>query len=161
MIGAPANEAQAIIWLSKWADAHLCFPNVHWGLSEIDLAVVTKRSRLLWEVEVKLTLADWRADEHKAKWARLNMRRTVARMYYAVPRDLLEHCPPFVPPETGLIALWDGRASEVRAAKSVRGTPRVTDAQLLHLMESTHWRFWRERRHRHWQARIRQERRAA
>lgn len=147
--GAPANEFEAVIWLSRWAAPHLCFPNVHYGVSEMDLAIVTKGARLLWEVEVKLSLSDWRADEHKRKWQMPQFRSKVARMYYAVPTRLLENVPPFVAPEVGLLALERGRVSTCRSARSRRGCEPVSSQQLISLFESTHYRFWRERQHRH------------
>lgn len=148
-------EAQAIIALSRWAGTHLCFPNVHFCACEMDLAIVTKPARLLWEVEVKLSLSDWRADEQKRKWQSPERAR-IARFWYAVPRELLERVPAFVTPETGLLALDGHRVQEVRPARISRRSPRVTDGQLMTLLESTHYRFWRERLHRHRDARIRQ-----
>jgi hypothetical protein len=140
------SEWEAIILLSRWADPHLCFPNVYICGGEMDMAVVT-RARMLWEVEVKLTLADWKIDEHKRKWQSPS-RRHVARFFYAVPRELLSCVPTFVPPEVGLLSISETLISEVRAARISRTAPRVSDTTLLGLMESTHHRFWRERLHR-------------
>lgn len=144
------NERQALVYVYRWARLHWCFPNVHFCGCEMDMAIVT-RARLLWEVEVKLTASDWRADEHKAKWKRPAQRARVSRMYYAVLPEMAQAIPPFVPAETGILVFDRTHMHELRPARLTRA-PKVTDAQLLHLFESTYWRFWRERSHRHREA---------
>lgn len=146
------TEGQAVMALKFWVgERHWCFPNVMFGGCEMDLAVVTRPAALLWEMEIKLTAADWKADQTKAKWDRPERQR-VARMFYAVPTKLLEKQPSFVPVSTGILELyWSGTRPMAREHRTARPVPapKITEGQLRTLLESTHYRFWREREHRH------------
>lgn len=123
-------------------------PNVYIGGGEMDVAVVTRAGYLV-EVEVKLSLSDWNADQAKAKWSpeRAKYREVVSRFYYAVPTELLAKVPAWVPPTCGLIELqWSeirksAYAIERRPAQRV-GKLKLTDADLLVLLRSTYHRFW-------------------
>lgn len=126
----------------------------------MDYALVTKPARYLWEIEIKMTAADWRADEHKRKWLSKS-RHLVSRFFYAVPPELLDNIPTFVGPEIGLLAIHPGHISAARPARVSKAAPALTDKQLMTLLESTHFRFWRERNHRHVAAWIRQKEREA
>lgn len=148
------NESLAIMRLAAWFDGHWCFPNVAFGCSEIDLAVVTRGARLLWEIEVKMNMADWRKDAQKRKWTD-SRRQYVARMYYAVLPEMLDGplLPAHVSPDMGLLTFTpNGHVREVRPARS-RRAPKLPDQQMRAWLESTYHRFWRERAYRHLQAR--------
>ena len=143
------NESEAIFLLGRhfcWGSTQ-CFPNVHLCGGEMDLAVVS-RAGYLWEVEVKLTLADWRADERKGKWLSPS-RKYVSRFFYAVPSELVGAAPSFVPPETGLLEIGPSWVKEIRTAKR-RKVSKLTDAQMSRLLDSTYHRYWQERIHRHY-----------
>ncbi|MEE9159996.1 MAG: MmcB family DNA repair protein [Gammaproteobacteria bacterium] len=144
----PLTEARAIIMLTNRFDVwnNRCFPNVLLCGGEMDLAVVS-RSGFLWEVEVKLTRYDWLADARKSKWT-VPGRRFVSRFFYAVPEALISDVPEFVPDSAGLIAFQGDTIREVRTARRHKA-PKLPDAQMRALYESTYHRFWRERLHRH------------
>lgn len=147
----PLTEARAVVLLARrfgFNTGHFCFPNVHVVDGEMDLAVVTK-SRYLWEVEVKLTASDWRADARKAKWQK--PRPLVSRFFYAVAAELIDDVPEFVPESAGLIAVYEHRTRVVRDARRKRGD-RVSDELFARLLRSTYYRFWEERVYRHHKA---------
>lgn len=143
----PFTEGRAVCALARYFDwsRNMMFPNVHFCGGEMDLAVVT-RSRYLWEVEIKRTLADWRADEHKDKWSK-PVRRYVSRFYYAVPPKLQGQVPAFVPPEAGLLVIDGWHVREVRTARR-RVSPKLTHEHMHTLLASTYNRFWRQKLHR-------------
>jgi hypothetical protein len=123
-------------------------PNVYIGGGEMDVAVVTRAGYLV-EVEIKLTLADWNADQAKDKWLpeRAKYRAAVSRFYYAVPTALLQKVPSWVPASCGLIELqW---AETRKTCYAVERKPagrianvKLTDADMLILLRSTYHRFW-------------------
>lgn len=136
------NERQYVQRLVRLYDQHWCFPNVYFAGGEMDLAIVTKGGRYLWEIEVKLSLSDWRADVTKRKWSSPD-RVLVSRFYYAVTKDMLGGIPDFVPPSVGLI-VYDIWPRVHRPAKRSKALP-VSDAHMLQFFGSVYHRFWRER----------------
>ncbi len=79
---------------------YACVPNVtygfNWGNWESDLLVVSK-SGYLTEVEVKVTLADWKADKKKAWFKTTNWWdprfKSLTYFYYAAPAELAQRWP--------------------------------------------------------------------
>ena len=128
--------------------ANMLFPNVHFCGGEMDLAIVT-RAGYLWEVEIKRTLADWRADERKNKWTAPG-RRYVTRFFYAVPPQLADEQPVFVPDGTGLLTVSGRDVRLIRDARRKSG-PKLEVPQIQQLLMSTYHRFWNERTYRHYE----------
>ena len=142
------DESYAVWALARWfgGQPNLLFPNVHLCGGEMDLAIVTKAG-YLWEVEIKRTLADWKADERKRKWLAPS-RQYVTRFFYAVPPTLAYKQPAFVSNDTGLLIIDGGNVRQVRDARRRKG-PRLEQRQIHQLLLSTYHRFWSERHHRH------------
>ena len=146
------TEGAVSVLLGLYLDhrQNLLFPNVHFGGGEIDMAVVTK-ARYLWELEIKLTLADWERDAGKKKWSAAS-RQCVSRFYYVVPTALLETIPDFVPQTTGILEIQsideNGLAHiyirERRSAHRLLAAKLDRD-QIAALMGSTYHRFWSQR----------------
>lgn len=70
----------------------LSVPNVSWGFLkgyEADLLVVNK-NYYVYEVEVKVSAADFRADMKKMKWRVNRSNDLIKRFYYAMPETLWE-----------------------------------------------------------------------
>jgi hypothetical protein len=132
-----------------WA-RNIVFPNVYMCGGEIDLAVITPAG-YLWEFEIKLTLADWKADANKSKWSHPS-RKYISRFYYAVPEGMAEKVPDFVPESTGLIELYYNRrrgdwlTNEVRKATGKRGE-KVPDISIKKIKEKAYFRYWGQRWH--------------
>ena len=96
-------------------------PNIRLGFNDdMDLAILSP-SKLLWEVEIKVTMFDWKRDLEKLKWKMPMREETAARFYYAVPwtlvckdRDDLSHVtiPEWVPDVAGVIAVRNQRSTK-------------------------------------------------
>lgn len=143
------NESEAVSRLASFFEwyRNLCFPNVYCGGGEMDLCVVTP-ARYMWEVEVKLSLSDWKADALKSKWKDKD-RQYVSRFYYAVPTNLLDSIPEFVPPEAGIIEIywhdyWGYRVQLHRSCTLPRGK-KITEKQKAQLMSKIYFRYWSNR----------------
>lgn len=90
--------------------------NVSWGFLdwEADLLACSK-SGYLTEVEIKVTVADWKADKHKRKWTTLDYNgpypgswNRIKYFYYAAPEKLARRWPEFdLPDFVGIIAVKD------------------------------------------------------
>lgn len=114
---------------------------------EMDVAVITP-ANYLYEIEIKRTLSDWKADEKKQKWG--ISRPCVSRFYYAIPPSLLDKKPPFVSDDTGIIFLTekdnDYQAFRVYAnihkhAKRI-GNTKITNEKLQYMMGVFYHRYW-------------------
>lgn len=144
------TEMDAIMMLHTWAKGHYCFPNVHFGYGEMDMAILTRPAGYLWEIEVKLSLADWRADQKKKKWTKTDWFNThISRMYYAVPTELIGKTPDFVPATAGILEFRLGRVWRVRPAVANKLAEPLSQIEKGWLFQSTHYRFWAERWRRH------------
>lgn len=82
---------------------NLVIPNVHWGFLryEADLIILTK-SGCLYEVEIKISLSDLKADFKKR---RFHDDKRIKYVYYAVPHYLLEKAEPLIPEWAGILAI--------------------------------------------------------
>jgi len=101
-------------------------PNVSWAFLdwEADLLVMTKTGYLT-EVEIKVSLQDWKADFEKRKWKQFQNRSPIKYFYYAAPQGLAERyselqLPPgagviLVPPEGSPVKLRRAEARPVAA----------------------------------------------
>jgi hypothetical protein len=134
-------------------------PNVYLGSrrDEMDLAIISK-SGLLWEIEIKVSMADWKADMHKPKWNR--GQRVLpchpARFYYAVPTELVpevERCeaerwgkrryaiPDWVDSSAGVIAVEGFDCQMLRQAKPLHRSPLPLELR-LELLQKLGARYW-------------------
>ncbi len=114
---APVQWTEGIIIhaAAKWLDwrTNVVIPNVYvdGSLREIDLAVITK-ANLLWALEIKTSLADWKRDLTKS---RHSPRCAPARFYYLVPVSIMPvvngkpSVPDWVPADAGVVSLENYR----------------------------------------------------
>lgn len=142
-------------------------PNVYLGQrsDEMDLAIISK-SGLLWEVEIKASLADWRADLSKRKWKPEKKEgwycppdgSDPARFYYAVPMCLVKEAkgnnslgykyilPDFVPGSAGVLGVYDDdgkpRVRFLRPAKPLHRNPLPMELR-LELLRKLGIRYWK------------------
>jgi hypothetical protein len=123
-----------------------CFRGVYMCEWESDFIVISK-SMYAWEVEIKISMGDWKVDADKAKWQSKNW-KYVNRFYYAVPAKLLRAgIPSWVPEWAGVLELrlMPGgrlRVWEVRKPTALKGE-KVSPSMLHNLYRSTYFRFWR------------------
>jgi hypothetical protein len=121
-----------------------CIPNVYFAGGECDLLVVTK-ARYATEIEIKCSLSDWNADRGKSKWAHVD-RRYIKSFYYAVPTELIEKCPSWVPPTAGLIGITRrGGCDRVRVAKADKAALPLRPDTVAHLLSNIYFKHWRHR----------------
>jgi hypothetical protein len=110
-----------------------------------DLLVITPNDYAT-EVEVKHSLADWRADAAKEKWTR-GLPSWIARFFFAVPEHL--GIPDFVPGFAGVLHItpivhgrhrWQG-VKVARAPKRI-GKDKVPAKYKNYLLWRTYCRHW-------------------
>lgn len=137
-----------------FARRHLAVvPNVSWGLLnwEADLLVL-QRNGFLTEVEIKISLQDWKADAAKAKWTDQQFKRLVKRFWYAVPADLAERrAEAGIPDHAGVIA-WRREGNReslniVRLPKSNRDALACTIEEQQKLMRLGCLKAWKMAHH--------------
>lgn len=125
---------------------YTCVPNIYLGGGEMDFAAVSEAGYLV-EVEIKLTVSDWREDLKKAKWGAdyAKFRLIVSRFYYAVPTELLPKAPTWVPKSAGLIACWlDGKRVRMKVHREAdrAAAHKVGERELGAINASLYHRFW-------------------
>lgn len=126
------------------------------GGGRADLIVVS-RVGYVTEIEIKVTRGDWESDREKEKWnpARTGdlyrgivygTRKDISKFFYAVPEELADRIPIWVPLGVGIVAVDRGKwGDEVRVVrKAVRSPARkLTDGEWNRLRDACYMRFWR------------------
>ena len=121
----------------------LIIPNVSWGFGlnyEADLVVVTK-AKYAYEVELKVSKSDLKADMKKIK--HFFKSEVFKYMYYAMPEDI--YVPEYVPEHAGvLLAYKHGESWYIRVEKkpAVNKVKALTDEQYKKLLELMAMRVW-------------------
>lgn len=83
---------------------------------EADLLAIS-RAGYCTEVEIKCTMADWKADQHKGKHGHKDVQGLIKRFYYAGPMDLMKR----------FDEVWTRPGSGIIGVDSERGTiPRIS-----------------------------------
>ncbi|KVR21658.1 hypothetical protein WK13_34540 [Burkholderia ubonensis] len=143
------NEASIQRALACWFDVHrqmVCVPNVMLFDWEMDFCAITKAGVII-ECEVKISLSDWQADQHKDKWKSRHQAK-VGRFYYAVPHFLAHKVPDWVPETTGIIALGtDDTGYTAQVMKEVRPAAlltkyRAANRDIEYLYRGCYFRYW-------------------
>ena len=126
---------------------NLIVPNIGRGMGfrwEIDLLVCTE-SRYLWEVELKVTLADLKRDREKSKWARYEQNTKIKRLYFCIPKALSEHVD-LIPSFAGILTVSPtGRVAILRAAADRTKAKPITEKQVYKLLYLGNMRVWKLR----------------
>ena len=127
---------------------NLIVPNISWGLDlhEIDLLVLTK-SGYAWEIEIKTSLSDLKADKKKKHG---HFSNKIHRLYFAVPEELKEEALMHIPERAGLFVTRNtkdfrgnfGCVSLVRAPKINTKARKFNDKEIKHLYELAAMRIW-------------------
>lgn len=112
---------------------------------EADLFVISK-SRYATEIEVKLTLSDWKADFKKKKHATL---KWIKYFYYAIPEELADKIPNEVDPRYGIIVCSQSKEGdednriktmELRPAQDLK-LGKVPSSVLHHGFYGMYWKY--------------------
>jgi hypothetical protein len=82
---------------------NIIVPNISWGLltHEVDLLVVRK-SGVAIEIEIKVSLQDFKADFNKRHHHQERLNR-ISEFYYAMPKELYLKCKDLIPENAGVI----------------------------------------------------------
>jgi hypothetical protein len=82
---------------------NIIVPNISWGLlsHEVDLLVVRK-SGVAIEIEIKISLQDFKADLNKSHHHQERLNR-ITEFYYAMPKQLYLKCKDLIPENAGVI----------------------------------------------------------
>lgn len=147
------NMAAAIVRSIFTPTRYNCIVNVSFGFlnHEADLLVMNENCRL-YEVEIKTSLADLKADFKKKHG---HEDRKVERLFYAVPTPLLEAAQNIIPEQFGIIAVEDAGkgckypclyATRVRNAAKLRDYP-LNVHQVIQLLRLGTMRFWTRHRY--------------
>lgn len=158
--------ARNLYWNTFKGKHVVVVPNCHFPGSECDLMIVRNDMRLM-EVEIKISRADLKADQHKDKWlkewnyqtqgwpaAPRNQRERVEypakiwKHYYAIPKeiwadDLLAE----ISPKSGVILLKDNTytpwLSIKRQAKPNPAATPISSSDLVRIAHSMSARMWK------------------
>lgn len=121
----PLDEYQMInACAGRFSSADYRFCNFYYRRDhEADLFIISK-ARYATEIEVKLSLADWRADFKKSKHS---TNKYIKFFYYAVPDRLVDKAPPEMDSRYGIIAVHQSEYGDVytRMVKPAEQMPCV------------------------------------
>lgn len=118
-------------------------PNVFWGLGfryELDLLIV-KSSNYAYEVEIKRSLADLKADKKKNIFAHNSNR--IRKLFFAVPLELKEQALELIPDKAGLLIVDEFlRVYLAKFPKINKNAIKLTEKERLKLGDLCSMRIW-------------------
>jgi len=115
-------------------------PNIYWGLNfehELDIAKVSRKSKYLQEIEIKISKADLQADKKKNKWKTGIMfgDKRISQMYFAVPKEMEDYALENIPDECGLYIIEEDNATKIKASQRNPKATKLTDEEYLKICE--------------------------
>ena len=128
----------------------LIIPNISFGFNihECDLLIVNP-NRFLYEVEIKTSFSDFKADFKKIH-QHADRRNRIKGFYYAVPEYLVERVRPLLPEHAGLIVVesreFGQRAEVLKRCKYSKTVKPITDSDLMTLQRLALLRLWEYKR---------------
>ena len=133
--------AEYVHWWRCFVVPNLCLYH------EMDVAVLT-RAKCLWEFEIKVSQADWNADQRKDNpvngWTAKRDLTYVDRFYYVVAPGLV--APDWMPDFVGILRAYEpyegyvGLKSERRAKRRRAAKPTAAHCEAIYT--AAHRRFW-------------------
>ena len=129
---------------------HLIVPNVFWGFGlrhEADLFVVTK-SNYVYEVELKVSKSDLKADSKKSH-KHIDPKDRIKRLYYAMPAEIYD--PSLIPEDAGVLLAVKNKTNDNRRVRIERKpvdkkVRSITTKEYTKLMELCAMRVWSMKR---------------
>lgn len=122
---------------------NLIVPNVFWGLGlnyEADLVVV-KSSGWAYEIEIKTSKQDLKADKKKKFYAHCSNK--FKYLYFAVPEDLVNVAVELIPERSGLFSVKsNGMVSLIRPPKINKNARKLTEKEIIKLGSLSNMRMW-------------------
>lgn len=126
-------------------------PNVSWGLIpwEADLLVLSK-ARYLSEIEIKISMADWKADLAKTKFRPdayseyERPEKLVKFFWYAAPPELAKRFEEVGIADTaGVLSVGDNKVDVLRYAKANPKAEKFDDDKTMKLLRLSALKAWR------------------
>jgi hypothetical protein len=133
---------------------NLIVPNVFWGLGfkyELDMMVVTQ-NKYAWEIEIKITKSDLKADLKKKHGHYSNR---IKRLYFAVPEELKDEALKLIPERAGLFIvnkpgfytcngrrIYKPQVELIKAPKINMNARKLNDEEILKLYQLAAMRIW-------------------
>jgi len=118
-------------------------PNVYWGLGlnyEADLVVV-KPSGYAYEIEIKTSKADLKADKKKKFNAHYSNKFKF--LYFAVPENLTNDALELIPERSGLFSIKsNGMVSLIKTPKINKNARKLTEKEIIKLGSLSNMRMW-------------------
>ena len=118
-------------------------PNVFWGLEfnyELDLMIV-KSSNYAYEIEIKISISDLRADKRKKDFAHHSDR--IKQLYFAIPLVLLEKAKNLIPERAGIYTIDEyERVKLYRKPQINKNARKLNDKELIKLGKLSNMRMW-------------------
>jgi hypothetical protein len=154
-------NAKKVAWLlaSSWSSPFRArtqlavVPNVSWAMLpyEADLLACSK-SGFLTEVEIKVSMSDWRADFLKYKWNAMGFPKceTIKRFYYAAPEALAKRYPEIeaiMPICAGVISVSETGIKVLKEAKTAPSHRKLRDSEIVVLCRLGAIKAWDGRHH--------------
>jgi hypothetical protein len=133
--------------VARYFDPRRCtiVPNVWWGLDlnhECDLFVLT-RSGYAYEVEIKVSRADLRADLEKRH---RHVSASIRKLYFAIP-EKLESCIDLIPVHAGILVVHPGGfVKKLREAKLNETARQLSVNKQIKLAQLGTMRIWKLKR---------------
>ena len=122
---------------------NLIVPNVFWGLGlryEADLVVV-KPSQWAYEIEIKTSLSDLKAEKKKRYFAHHSNK--FKYLYFAVPENLKEQALELIPERSGLFIVKENEmVILVRPPKINKNARKLNLNEMKKLYELCQMRIW-------------------
>jgi hypothetical protein len=122
---------------------NLIVPNVFWGLGltyEADLVVV-KPSQYAYEIEIKISLSDLKAEKKKRHSAHCSNK--FKYLYFAVPENLKEQASNLIPERSGLfIVKENSMVILVKPPKINKNARKLNQKEINKLYELCQMRVW-------------------
>jgi len=116
-------------------------PNISWGIGihECDLLIIPP-NRFAIEVEIKISIADLKADAKK--WHH-HESELIRELYFAIPVAILDKAMPHIPERAGVLTVnGSGRVNVTRYATPNPAAVKITAdkrAEILHLGNMRTW----------------------
>jgi hypothetical protein len=135
------------IAVAKWYDYRRYFivPNVSYGLNihEVDMLVISP-SDWATEIEIKISIADLKADLKKSHGHRSNK---IKYLYFAIPEELKEKAKGLIPERAGLLIVKEDKygytsINKVKTACINKTARKITSDERLQLGRLAAMRIW-------------------
>ena len=137
----PIKTLEIEVGISKYFNVRKCIivPNISWGLlsHEVDMLIIRK-SGIAIEVEIKISLQDFKADLDKKHHHKEELNR-ITYFYYAMPEILYNKCKNMIPENAGVIVCsryhnnWTKKDTVV--CRTVKDAVKIKDARKLTIDE--------------------------